>query len=205
MRSATRCPYFLLVAVLLVFQGCGLPRDTDSTLNGLKGGVLRAGVVEPDPEGKALLERFAGRYQATLEEVQGPPETLLQALKEGELQIVYGRVDEEGILSGEAPMSRPYRTLYPVLADEEDPPDEALRKFGLAAGKPIEALWLQAHSSYPVHSDSPYRVVFSSQKPDSQKLDLPVQRYVFLVPPGEHRYLLELDRFLHTESRRNRE
>ena len=205
MPFVTRCRLIVLAAVLLLIQGCGLPRDTNSTLAELKGGVLRAGLVEPDPEGRALLERFASRYQATLEEVQGPPETLLQALKEGELQVVYGRVDEEGVLSGEAPMSRPYRILYPVLADEEDPSDEALRKFGLAAGKPVEALWIKAHSSYPVHGESPYRVIFSSQKPDSPKLDLPVQSYVFLVPPGEHRYLLELDRFLKAEARSTRE
>ena len=205
MRPGTRCRLVFLTAVLFLFHGCGLPRDTDSTLDRLKNGVLRAGVIEPDPEGRALLESFATRCQATVEEVEGSPETLIQALKEGELQTVYGRIDEKGFLSSEAPMSRPYRTLYPVFADNQDPPDESLRTFGLAAGQSVEALWLEAHSSYPVKSDSPYRVTFPSRKPDHQKLDLPVQRYVFLVPPGEHRYLLEMDRFLYSESRSSRE
>lgn len=195
-----RLPLLLSLALFLL-QGCGLPRDTDSTLSRLQGGVLRAGVVEPEPEGRLILERFAARYQATLEEVQAPPETLLQALKEGELQVVYGRVDEGGVLSGEVPTSRPYRTLYPVFADNQDPSDDALEKFGMAASRPVEALWLEAHSSYPVHNESPYRVTFTARKPDRRSLDLPAQKYVFLVPPGEHRYLLELDRFLLSESK----
>ena len=97
-----RLPLLLSLALFLL-QGCGLPHDTDSTLSRLRGGVLRAGVVEPEPEGRLILKRFAARYQATLEEVQAPPETLLQALKEGELQVIYGRVDEGGVLSGEVP------------------------------------------------------------------------------------------------------
>lgn len=192
--------------LMLVFflAACDFPRDTEGTYTNLSGGVLRAGVVQEDPEGRKLLQEFAEKQGAGYQEEVAPPEVLLKALKEGRLEAVYGRIEHGSVLSEQAPATKPYQTLYPTLSTESPRPDQqTLESTGVAPGKEVEALWLEVHSSYRLDSNSPYRVELSKVKPAGSKLELPEQRYVYLVQPGEHRFLLELDRFLVSRTRPN--
>ena len=197
-----RIPYVATVTTLVVLSlilgsGCGLPVDSGSSLDEIRGGVLRAGVVKEDARGKETLQDFAAQYNAKVEFEEAPSEVLLGALKERKLHIVYGKIDKKAVLATEAPPSRPYSTLYPALSTERaTPTPNELDKTGVAPAPEIESLWLRTHSSLPIRTDSPYELVLTSVKPPEPILDLPHFRYVFLVAPGESRLLLELDRFI---------
>ncbi|MFA5506216.1 MAG: hypothetical protein WC423_12350 [Vulcanimicrobiota bacterium] len=130
------------------------------------------------------------------EEVVASPEVLLKALEVGEIQAVYGQIVEGSVLSKQAPMSRPYHTLYPNFSRQTPSGEEALEAGGVKPGEGMDALWLRVHSPYRVDAGSPYEIELSELEPTGRKPDLPEQRLVFLVRPGEHRFLLELDKFL---------
>ena len=82
--------------------GCQIPQDTDGTLDRVKGGTVRVGVSEsdpwvifepgaPEPSGGVevkLIRRFASGLDARIEWVQGSEEELVDAIKEGSLDLL---------------------------------------------------------------------------------------------------------------------
>ena len=95
----------LVVTVLAVLAGCGWPRDVGTTLQDVRGGVLRVGVTENppwirmapggDPEGAEaeLVRKLAGRLGATVQWYPGSESALMAALKDRVLDVVVGGLD----------------------------------------------------------------------------------------------------------------
>ena len=79
MRAALLLPALLLSA-------CGPPRDPHGTLEQVRGGVLRAGLV--DGAGAAPVEAFAEGLDAGLQTRAGDAHDLIAALERGELDLV---------------------------------------------------------------------------------------------------------------------
>jgi polar amino acid transport system substrate-binding protein len=102
-RAATIVAVVLVQVLALV--GCGLPRDTGSTLADVRGGVLRVGVAEdppwttvPDDGAPAgaevqLVQRLAERLGTRVEWHPGSESDLMSALKDRVLDLVVGGLD----------------------------------------------------------------------------------------------------------------
>src|SRR3954451_19430078 len=90
-----------LIALALALAGCDLPHDSDATLQRVKGGTMRVGIVVDTPwvtdsadgaggVGAALVRTLASRLGARVQWVRGTESELLQTLSKRELDLVIG-------------------------------------------------------------------------------------------------------------------
>jgi ABC-type amino acid transport substrate-binding protein len=108
----------VLLSATLALTGCGLPRDTESTLADVRGGTLTVGITDnppwtsvPDQGAEAeLVRRLATRLGSTVEWRQGPESQLMPALKDRELDLVIGGLTADLPWIEDAALTRPYLT-----------------------------------------------------------------------------------------------
>jgi polar amino acid transport system substrate-binding protein len=98
---------------------CGFPRDTDHTLEHVRGGIMRVGVVDHAPWAHAsesgvsgvepaLVADLAHQLGARPEWRRGAESELLQSLHERELDIVVGGLTADSPWKSEVALTRPY-------------------------------------------------------------------------------------------------
>jgi polar amino acid transport system substrate-binding protein len=110
----------VLLLAAITATGCQYPRDPDGTLNRVDGGVMRVGVTEADPwvllEGArpvggaevVLARRFARELGARIEWVQGSEEELVDAAKEGQVDLILGGLTSKSRWKKDVAFTRPY-------------------------------------------------------------------------------------------------
>lgn len=133
---ATVC--IVLALLMTVLGGCRIPDDPDGTLDRVEGGVMRVGVTDSDPwvildqgvptDGVEVLlvRRFARDLNSRLEWVDGGEEELVDALKEGSLDLVIGGLTSKSRWKKDAAFTRPYVKTRTVVGvpPESSPPDD---------------------------------------------------------------------------------
>lgn len=85
-----------LALPLLMLCACGdYPRDTEGTLERVRGGAMRVGLVAgaPEPRAAALVRKLAERTGARPKVREDAAEPLLLDLEHGRLDLVVGRFD----------------------------------------------------------------------------------------------------------------
>lgn len=180
---------------------------------------MRVGVVPNGPwtrmDGRPsgveveLVESFAGELGAETVYLRGTTPELLEATKQGEVDVLIGGFTDEspGIREQkEAGITRPYMFTRPVVGV---PPGESL---GDLAGQKVAvteigatAAHLKEEGAFPVRVEDPretglpvvgYRWQVASWGLEVDEIELPEERHVMAVPPGENGWLVELERFL---------
>lgn len=120
--GARACLVASAAIITVVATGCGvsIPADPDGTLDGLRGGTLRAGasigepLVQELPDGSPagplvdLVDDFAVQEDAAVEWTIGSEETLVTMLEEGTLDIVVGGMTDQTPWSDRAAITRGY-------------------------------------------------------------------------------------------------
>jgi polar amino acid transport system substrate-binding protein len=114
------CLLAFLLSVAVLPAGCQYPRDPDGTLNRVEGGVMRVGVTEADPwvlmggeepSGGAEVElarRFARDLGARIEWVHGSEEELVDAAKEGQVDLIAAGLTSKSRWKKDVAFTRPY-------------------------------------------------------------------------------------------------
>jgi ABC-type amino acid transport substrate-binding protein len=108
----------LLVAGMLA---CGLPRDSDGTLERVRGGELRVGVTHHPPYDSVangtvsgpeprLVEALARRLGARPSFRLGSDSELLEALARRELDVVIAGLHDDSPWNGRVALTKPYHT-----------------------------------------------------------------------------------------------
>jgi polar amino acid transport system substrate-binding protein len=109
------------IAIVLIplIASCGLPRDTDGTLNHVRGGVLRVGVSLNSPWTTRSDTALAGTEVHLVNELAhqigarptwrvGTESTLLAALEARQLDLVIGGLTSTSPWAGRVALTRPY-------------------------------------------------------------------------------------------------
>lgn len=81
----------ILLPVVLGVAGCDLPRDPDGTLQRVRGGEIRIGLVGPDPAAaaaRAAASAFAGDLRARPVFVRGDSHDLVEQMRQGRLDLI---------------------------------------------------------------------------------------------------------------------
>ncbi len=119
MRSVSTLAALLLLPLMLLLAGCGVPADPDGTLDRVTGGVLRVG-VSPNggftmvDDGKVsgseadLVAEFAASIDADVVWTVASEEALVRELEHGGLDLVIGGLTDETPWIDKAGMTRPY-------------------------------------------------------------------------------------------------
>ena len=141
MHEYVRAIVASLLCAAVVTAGCQYPRDPDGTLERVSdGGVMRVGVAEADPwvvmdgdepSGGAEVEivrRFARDVGARLEWVHGSEEELVEAAKEGQIDLLIAGLTKRSRWKKDVAFTRPYvetRTVVGIPPGASFPDDFA--------------------------------------------------------------------------------
>src|SRR5215218_6068901 len=202
----------VFVLVVLVAAGCDFPRDSRGTLEDVRKGTMRVGIVENDPwtrmeQGHAsgveveLLKDFARELEA---------EASFEAAKEAEVDVLIGGFTSTspGVSEGkEAGVTGSYLTTRFVVGVPPGRPT-----FDALSGREIAvehidgtAALLKAEGAVPVPVDdlstaeipvAAYGWQLKAWGFEPTGVELPEEQHVMAVPLGENGWLVELERFL---------
>jgi ABC-type amino acid transport substrate-binding protein len=130
-----KMPLVAVAALCALVSSCGLPKDTDGTLERVRAArEFRVGLIlggprgALDPRARALLERVGRAAGARPRLIGGDAEPLLARLEEGELDLVVGRFTK----------TTPWATLVsltPPLATEKQGRTEIILAAAMANGE----------------------------------------------------------------------
>jgi polar amino acid transport system substrate-binding protein len=222
MRAAVRSTLALLLLAGLVAAGCQYPRDPDGTLNRISdGGVMRVGVTEADPwvlmEGDEpsggaeveLTRSFAREIGARIEWVQGSEEQLVEAAKEGQVDLVIAGLTNKSRWKKDVAFTRPYvdtRTVIGISPGTSPPDDFAGVPVAVELGSVEEGLLAQRtdarvrplkqlDSARGQPAAVPEYLLDDLELIDSGT-ELDKTKHVMAVKLGENAMLVRLERFL---------
>lgn len=213
---------FLFALVVLVSASCDFPRDPRGTLDRVQNGTMRVGIVDHDPwtrmqEGRTygveveLLKDFAEELGAEASFVPGTTPELLEAAKQGEVDVLIGGFTSSspGVSEGkEAGITSPYLVTRFVVGVPPGRPafdDPSGRKIAVERIDGTAAL-LKEEGAIPVPVEDlssadmpiaayPWQLEAWGFEPTS--VELPEEKHVMAVPLGENGWLVRLERFLH--------
>lgn len=199
--------------------GCGLPWDPKGTLDRVRGGVLRVGVIEAPPwaavEGGevrgvevALVEQMAGEMGARVRWVPGGESALLGALEQFELDLVVGGLDDDSPWEPRVALTRPYYESEILVGGPKGAPaveDLSGRRVSVRPGS-LAAAKVRDEGGEPVEADDPFAagvalVAAPRWEIQARGLEpiggpLEARKHVLAAPPGENGWMLHVERFL---------
>ncbi|NJP31058.1 substrate-binding periplasmic protein [Micromonospora thermarum] len=210
----------LVGVVLVLLAGCRWPQDVGTTLEDVRGGVLRVGVTEAPPWTRVtdagavtgaearLVERLAQRLDARVEWYPGSESSLMAALNGRVLDLVVGGLDAKAPWTKEASLTRPYvtmQTIVAVPAGVPAPQELAGARVAVPAGT-AEVAALRGEEAVPVPvaevtGREGLPVVVGQWRLAELGLratghELAIHDHVWAVPPGENAWQVEVERFL---------
>jgi polar amino acid transport system substrate-binding protein len=210
-----------VLSITVLTVGCQYPRDPDGTLNRVDGGVMRVGVTHADPwvliEGEepsggaevALARRFARDVGARIEWVLGSEEELVDATKEGQVDLLIAGLTNKSRWKKDVAFTRPYvdtRTVVGMPAGRSFPDDFSGVPVAVELGTEAEGLLEQRTDALvePVttladRSRQPAAVpdyLLSDLQLVDSGTELDAEKHVMAVKLGENAFLVRLERFL---------
>jgi polar amino acid transport system substrate-binding protein len=210
-----------ILALVPISVGCDFPRDPRGTLEGVRNGTMRVGIVDNEPwtrieDGRAsgaeveLLEDFAEKLGAETSFVPGTTPELLEAARQGEVDVLVGGFTSTspGVSEGkEAGVTGPYLTTRSVVGVPPDMPafDEVSGREIAVGSIGATAALLKEKGAVPVAVDdlstagmpvAAYPWQLETWGFESTGIELPGEKHVMAVPLGENGWLVELERFL---------
>ena len=211
----------VLLLAALAAAGCQYPRDPDGTLNRVEGGVMRVGVTEADPwvalEGGRpvggaevkLARRFARELGARIAWVQGSEEELVDAAKEGQVDLILGGFTNKSRWEKDVAFTRPYVETRAVVGTPPGgsyPDDFAGVPVAVELGSQEEGLLAQRTDARVVpvrelgtRAGRPAAVrdyLLDDLGLSDSGTELDKSKHVMAVKRGENAFLVRLERFL---------
>jgi polar amino acid transport system substrate-binding protein len=200
---------------------CQYPRDPDGTLNRVEGGTMRVGVTAADPwvllDGAdpsggvevELARRFARDVGARIEWVHGSEEELVDAAKEGQVDLILAGLTSKSRWKKDVAFTRPYletRTVVGAPAGASYPDDFAGVPVAVELGAEEEGLLEQRTDARVVpvadlgsRAGEPAAVhdyLLDDLDLTDTGTELDAAKHVMAVKLGENAFLVRLERYL---------
>lgn len=206
------------ILTALALTACGIPRDTEGTLDRVQGGTMRVGITENPPwtdlsgEQPAgvevdLIEAFAETIQAQVEWFDGSQAELLRALEKRQLDLVVGGFTADDPWAQLVTFTQPYAEISTFLGvpPGQQPPEEIDGvRVATERGHETTAL-VEDDGGMPVEvedlSAAPGLVAAEEWELETlglvpSEIELDKAQHAMAVPLGENAWLVRLERFL---------
>jgi polar amino acid transport system substrate-binding protein len=210
-----------LALILLLAAGCNLPRDADHTLEHIRNGPLRVGIVHNPPwvidsGGRIagvepqLVEALARDLGASPVWISGTESELLSQLHDRELDLVIGGLTAESPWKKEVAFTRVYyqdSTLVALPADLARSRDLKGDSIAIQRGDPA-IVPLRKKGAVPVPTNDLARVEGPIAAPGwklaalgrpATGVMLHAAKHVMATAPGENAWLNLLEHWLHQQ------
>jgi polar amino acid transport system substrate-binding protein len=207
----------------LVCAACGLPRDPDGTLDRVRGGTLRVGVV-PNPPWVTdslgalggvevrLVEELARGLGARIAWVRRPQDAMLEALRARELDLLVGGLTDDATWKTEVAHTKPFYTDTVAVGSAQGVPvrDLTSRVVAVERGDAASAE-LRKRGARPLVVDDLSRAPGAIVAPTwriaalgrvNSGIVFKQSRHVMAAAPGENAWLVHVERFLHARESR---
>ena len=213
MQSLRLVASTLLVAV----AACNVPRDSDGTLDRVRHGVVRVGVVNAPPWAvdsggvvsgvePALVTALARDLGARVDWVRRPESELMTALHDRELDLVVGGLTADMPWKSEVAFTRAYYTDTTVVGVPEGTVMREARgqRIAIEDGNPVAAQ-LRKRNAEPVVAPDLAHASGAVAAPlwrlgalgrVSSGIVLQEQKHVMAAAPGENAWLVRVEREL---------
>jgi polar amino acid transport system substrate-binding protein len=212
----------LLVVLGLTANACGLPHDAEGSLDRIRGGVMRVGIIVDTPwvtdsaggaggiEG-ALVRSLAARLHARIDWIHGEESGLLQTLAQREIDLVIGGLTTQSPWKKQVALTRPYYTdttpvggapggappstldQLAVAVEHGDPVIATLRKKGARPALVPTLADVSSAVAAPV-----WRLAQLGRHADSTQRLL-MAKHVLAASPGENAWLVQIETLLAAE------
>jgi len=216
-------PFFLHAAFIAVIGagGCSeLPRDPHGSLDRVRGGTLRVGLVETPPwvverDGQPagaeveLVKRLAAELGATPQWVLGGSQSHMEALERCQLDLVIGGVTKDTPWKDRVGLAGPYFEDRVFVGVPDPAAREGLRGLSVRVKRgdvaaayvrkkhaaPVEVSDLRGHAEPAAAPDWELEVLGLTPVGD----ELQTRKHVWAVPPGENAWIKHLEEFFDRE------
>lgn len=189
------------------------PNDADGTLDRVRGGTVRIGIVaqrpfawieDGEPRGVEvrLARQLAAGFGARIEWSATSGSAALEALRHRRLDLVVGGLTDADPWASHVAFTRPYLE-YPIVAVGDAPPGDLDGRQVLVGPGTPEAAWVEEAGGIPVTATA------AGQPPplvagpawafnDDRQVVALIHRVsrVFAVPKGENAWLIAVETFL---------
>lgn len=222
MKDRWRGWLFVLVLLFLLQAGCSLPHDPRNTTEMVRNNVMVVGVSEnppwvvrseDTPQGieVQLVEQFAQQMNAEVEWQWGSLAQLLEALHQHELHLVIGGLTTTTPGTRVAGLTQPYyesQIIVALPAGVAPLDDLSGARIGVVRGTAL-ADDVRDEGAEPVFFSDWQDIDLPAAVPSWQteewhlapsNITLRTVRHTMAVPPGENRWLTELEMFLMQQS-----
>jgi ABC-type amino acid transport substrate-binding protein len=213
-----KLPVGVLIAAFVLLSACGIPRDTENTLEDVTGGTMRVGVTEHEPwvllEGSEptgveveIVKVFAEQLDADIEWIEGSEEELADAVEMRTIDLAIGGFTSRNMWASKMTLTHPYLTTQIVVAVPPDSDiEEDITGVEVAVEKGTSAAGVLAKTdARPVYvedvteADGP-RAIESYLVDDLDLRDTGLRLeeidHSMAVPHGENAWLVRLERYL---------
>ena len=215
-----RCLATLLgLAILCGATGCNLPRDSSGTLDRVRHGTMRVGVVTNPPwvsdsaaptpgVEQQLVQELAAREGARIAWVRRPEAELLLALHKRELDLVIGGLTSSVPWQKQVAFTKPYYTDTIAVGAPAGTPrltDLKGQTVAVESGSAIAAD-LRGKGATPLPMDDVTRSTglvaapvwrLASMGRVNTGIELQQEKHVLAAPQGENAWLVQVERLLH--------
>jgi polar amino acid transport system substrate-binding protein len=208
------------LTLLVLLAGCQFPQDPEGTLDRVRGGTLRVGVIDSPPWAETtageprgvevrLIESFAVSQDAEIEWYEGSESELVEAMTGFQLDVVIGGLTRSSPWMKEVALTRPYLDTEIEIGL---PPGVALpdalggEEVWVERGSPAAALLKQEEDDaiplyYEELSEVDGLVLTESYEIEAMGYDrsdhiLRDDEHAMAVPMGENAFMIELEDFL---------
>lgn len=202
--------------MLALVAGCEVPSDPDNTFNRVRVEGMRVGVIQSPPwacygeEGASgieavLVNELAEQLDTDVTWTPGPEHELLPALQHFELDLVIGGITRSSPWKRDLAFSRPYyKSPIVVLGPPGSPALDSIKDLRVAVppGTGIAAA-VRAKGGIAVPASEPGAGQLPRALPGwrvntlgRSGFELKELSHVFALPPGENRWVVEVEKFL---------
>ena len=204
-------------------SACDLPRDADGTLDRVRGGTLRVGVV-PNPPWVTdslgalggvevrLVEELARGLGARVAWVRRPQDVMLEALRARELDLLVGGLTDDATWKMEVAHTKPFYTDTIAVGATPGVPvrDLTARAVAVERGDAASAE-LRKRGARPLVVDDLARAPGAIVAPTwriarlgrvNSGIVFKESRHVMAAAPGENAWLMHVERFLRARAPR---
>lgn len=220
-------PIWIAICLGVLLSGCAFPRDPESTTRRVEAeGVLLVGVTEDQPwvvrnssapgavpsgVEAELVKQYAAELDVDVSWIWGASDDHMEALQRYELHLVIGGLTQATAWKRDVALSSPYFTEHIVVGAPPGmtPPADIDGTTVAVRRGTVYVAYVTEHGGIPMPVDDPFltnELVAAPEWELAQRgytvapIALHQTHLVMAAPPGENRWLMQLERSLRQHS-----